>query len=125
MEVLQRGGHCFALGFSSCSAYALERCDRSTRWVEAACCLARRLAGLPALRRALAAGELSWSAAELVSRVGQGSEEAAWLEVARRHTVRELRELVRASEPHTRGDAQQGEERGGNSFVAVRRVARG
>jgi hypothetical protein len=97
LEVLQRAGHCFALGFSSCAAYALERCDRSARWVEAARCLARRLEELPAFRQALAEGALSWSAAELVSRVARCSDEAAWLERAQRHTVRQLRELVRAS----------------------------
>jgi hypothetical protein len=118
LEVLQRVGHCFALGFSSCSAYALERCDRSARWVEGARCLARRLEGLPRLRRALARGELSWTSVEIVSRVARCSDEAAWLEVARRHTVRELRALIRASDPRTMGDAQQGEERGGTLLPA-------
>ena len=99
LEVLQRSGHCFALGFSSCSAYALERCDRSARWVEAARCLARRLEGLPVLRRALASGDLSWSVVELVSRVARGADELEWLELARHHTVRELRVILRASEP--------------------------
>jgi hypothetical protein len=46
LEVLGRGKH-FELGFSSIAAYALERCDRSVRWVEAARCLARRLEPLP------------------------------------------------------------------------------
>lgn len=39
LEVLGRGGH-FELGFSSLSAYALERCERGARWVQAARCLA-------------------------------------------------------------------------------------
>jgi hypothetical protein len=94
LEVLSRGG-VFALGFSSLSAYALERCERSARWVEAARCLARRLEVLPGLRRAVASGEVSWSMAELVARVAQPQEEVRWLEDARRYTVRQMRELVR------------------------------
>ena len=95
LEVIGKGGHCFALGFSSLGAYSLERCERSGRWVEAARCLARRLESLPALRRAVASGQLSWSAAELGARVATPESEAHWLGVAAAHTVRELRELVR------------------------------
>src|SRR6185295_18808748 len=69
LEVMARRGHCFALGFSSLAAYALERCDRGVRWVEGARCLARRLEALPALRAAVAGGEISWSRAELVARI--------------------------------------------------------
>src|SRR5687768_6653184 len=68
LEVLGHGG-CFELGFSSLGAYALERCERGARWVQSARCLARRLEVLPQLRRALAAGDVSWSQAELVARV--------------------------------------------------------
>jgi hypothetical protein len=57
-----RGGH-FELGFSSVAAYALERCDRSVRWVEAARCLARRLEALPQLRRSMTLGLTSGGAA--------------------------------------------------------------
>lgn len=94
LEVMQRGAHCFALGFSSLLAYALERCERGGRWVELASCLARRLEALPGLRRALATAELSWSKVELLARVAQPADEAHWLELARRRTVRELREQV-------------------------------
>jgi hypothetical protein len=58
LEALGHGGH-FELGFSSVAAYALERCDRSVRWAEAARCLARRVERLPALRRAIAHGKVS------------------------------------------------------------------
>jgi len=95
LEVIEKGGHCFALGFSSLAAYSLERCERSGRWVEGARCLARRLEGVPALRRAVAGGQLSWSAVELVARVATPESEVHWLGVAATHTVRELRELVR------------------------------
>lgn len=84
------------LGFSSLAAYGLERCERGGRWVEAARCVARRLEALPGLRRALATGQLSWSVGELVSSVARAEDEARWLRLAERHTVRELRRLVRA-----------------------------
>ncbi len=97
LEVLGRGKH-FELGFSSVAAYALERCDRSVRWVEAARCLARRLEALPELRRAMALGEasggVSWSMGELLARVAQPPDEASWIELARSRTVRQMRVLV-------------------------------
>jgi hypothetical protein len=95
LEVLGRGKH-FELGFSSIAAYALERCDRSVRWVEAARCLARRLEALPELRRAVAFGSVSWSMGELLARVAQPGDEARWIEAAESRTVREMRGLVEA-----------------------------
>jgi hypothetical protein len=89
LEVLGRGA-CFELGFSSLAAYALERCERSTRWVEEARCLARRLEPLPVLRGALAFGVVSWRKAVLVARVATPSDEARWTEIAERLTVRQL-----------------------------------
>jgi hypothetical protein len=86
LEVMQRRAVCHELGFSSLSAYALERCERRTRWVEVACCLARRLEALPSLRRALAGGRISWSKAELVARVAQPESEAHWLQLAQVRT---------------------------------------
>jgi hypothetical protein len=93
LEVLSRGGH-FELGFSSMRVYALERCDRSARWAEAARCLARRVESLPQLRRGLAHGDVSWSMAELLARVAQPEDEARWLESAKSRTVRQMRLLV-------------------------------
>jgi hypothetical protein len=90
---LGRGKH-FELGFSSLAAYALERCDRSVRWVEGARCLARRLEQLPELRRAIAWGAVSWSMGELLARVAQPQDEASWLEAAKGRTVREMRARV-------------------------------
>jgi hypothetical protein len=98
LEVVARRAHYFALGFSSLSAYALERCERSVRWLEGARCLARRLEVLPELRAAVAAGTISWSQAELVVRVARAEDEESWLETARGHTVRELRLIVRGAE---------------------------
>jgi hypothetical protein len=96
LEVLGRGKH-FELGFSSIAAYALERCDRSVRWVEAARCFARRLEALPELRRAVAFGRVSWSMGELLARVALPRDEARWIEAAESRTVRQMRGLVEAA----------------------------
>jgi hypothetical protein len=111
LEVLGRGQH-FELGFSSVAAYALERCDRSVRWVEGARCLARRLEPLNELRRALAFGSISWSMAELLARVAQPEDEASWMEAAQSRTVRQVRARVlqaigaaERDEPARRSDA--------------------
>ena len=93
LEVLSRGG-VFDLGFSSLAAYALERCDRSARWAEAARCLARRVEALPELRHAMATGKVSWSMGELLARVAQPEDEAGWVALAESRTVRQVRKLV-------------------------------
>lgn len=93
LEVLGRGA-VLELGFSSLGAYAVERCERSARWAEAARCLARRLEELPELRRATAMGRASWSMAELLARVATPDDEARWLERAESRTVRQVRAWV-------------------------------
>ncbi len=93
LQPLSRGAF-HSLGFSSLGAYVLERCDRSVRWAEAARCLARRVERLPALRRAMASGQVSWSMGELVARVAGAENEAHWLEKAKTQTVRQMRGLV-------------------------------
>jgi|GEM_PF-297279 len=108
-----RGGH-FELGFSSVAAYALERCDRSVRWVEGARCLARRLEQLPELRRAMTLGvmcggacwSVSWSMGELLARVAQPQDERRWIEAAQSRTVREMQGSV--LEAMRAGDAEAG-----------------
>jgi hypothetical protein len=120
LEVLSRGG-VFALGFSSLAAYALERCERSGRWVEGARCLARRIEPLSQLRRGVACGQVSWSMAELIARVAQPEEEARWLEAAASHTVREMRGLVRnamASERAAGRDRAEANRAGGAESTA-------
>jgi hypothetical protein len=106
LEVSSRGGH-FDLGFSSMRAYALERCERSARWAEAARCLARRVERLAQLRTAMAFGEVSWSMGELLARVAQPEDEARWLELARSRTLRQMRVLVTQalSNEHGAGNA--------------------
>jgi len=90
LEVLGRGA-VFDLGFSSLGAYALERCERSVRWVEAARCLARRVEALPELRGAMAFGQVSWTMGEVLARVATPADEARWLELAEGRTVRQVR----------------------------------
>jgi hypothetical protein len=92
-EIMGRGA-VSELGFSSLGAYAVERCERSVRWAEGARCLARRLEELPALRGALAIGNVSWSMAELLARVAAPTDEVRWLELAGSRTVRRVRVLV-------------------------------
>jgi hypothetical protein len=123
LEVLGRGKH-FDLGFSSIAAYALERCDRSVRWVEAARCLARRLEPLPELRRAVACGGVSWSMGELLARVALPRDEARWIEAAESRTVREMRALVEAAvDERARGGAVLKRRDGGSAVLSVRRVS--
>jgi hypothetical protein len=111
LEVIGRGA-VFELGFSSLGAYAVERCERSVRWAEAARGLARRLEGLPQLRRAMAMAKVSWSMGELLARVATPATEAHCLELAHSRTVRQMRVLVAdataaASDVATSGMAAQ------------------
>ncbi len=68
LEAFANRGGVTAFGFSSLGAYAVERLGRTGHWAAAARSLARRLAGLPQLRRALVAGELGTSMVELLAR---------------------------------------------------------
>src|SRR5690606_36876115 len=103
-----RGDH-HELGFSSLGAYVRERCGRGSTWGRELVRVARELERWPRLRGALLAGEVTWSAIEVVLRALRplGAAEAAlaagvleqaeevWLERARRLSVRELRDAVR------------------------------
>jgi hypothetical protein len=103
LEALARGGGHHDLGFASVEAYALERCERSARWVQASRALARRLASLPAIRGALVRGEIGFCMAQVIAGLAQGSE-ARWLEEARHRTVREMRALAREGADTGDGD---------------------
>ena len=91
----QKGGH-HEMGFSSLEAYALERCERSARWVQQSRKVARQLGELPAIRKALLAGELSWSMASLLANEATGDDEVLWLAEARGRTLREMRHRMAA-----------------------------
>jgi hypothetical protein len=95
LEALARiGGH-HELGFASVEAYALERCERSARWVQESRALARRLRELGGVRRALVSGEINLSMAQIVTKVARTEDEELWLSLARQRTVRAMRQLVR------------------------------
>ena len=72
-------------------AYALERCCRGGRWAAESRILARRLQSLPQLAKALEAGSIGWSMAELLARHATPHTEAALLQVARGKTVQAMR----------------------------------
>jgi hypothetical protein len=79
------------LGFSTLGAYALERCCRGGRWAAESRTLARRLQSLPQLEKAIEAGSIGWSMAELLARHATPQTEAALLQVARGKTVQAMR----------------------------------
>ena len=79
------------LGFSTLGAYALERCCRGGRWAAESRTLARRLQSLPHLEKALEAGSIGWSMAELLARHATPHTEAALLQVARGKSVQAMR----------------------------------
>ena len=95
LEALARCGGHHELGFASVEGYALERCERSARWVQGSRSLARRLAELPAIRRALVRGEIGFCMAQVIAGVARADDEKQWVEEARRRTVREMRALLR------------------------------
>jgi hypothetical protein len=95
LEALARCGGHHELGFASVEGCALERCERSARWVQASRSLARRLTALPAIRRALVRGEIGFCMAQVIARVACADDEEQWVEEARRRTVREMRALLR------------------------------
>ncbi len=79
------------LGFSTLGAYALERCCRGGRWAAESRTLARRLQSLPQLTKALEAGSIGWSMAELLAQHATPQTESALLQVARSKTVQAMR----------------------------------
>jgi len=92
LEVLARVSGHHELGFSSLEAYALERCERSARWVQESRSIARRLEALPAVRKALITGAISFSMAQVIGKAARSDDEWAWLAEARVRTVREMRQ---------------------------------
>src|SRR5438046_6848967 len=94
LEHLHRSAGHHELGFSSIGVYVAERCQRSGRWGDDSRALARRLAGLPRLRDAIARGAISWSMAELLARHATAANEADLLEAAQGATVRAMRERL-------------------------------
>lgn len=63
---------------------------------------AEALERLPALDRALALGEATWSAVRELARVATAATEVEWLEASKGRTVREIERLVAGHEPGDR-----------------------
>ena len=95
LEALARFGGHHELGFASVEGYALERCERSARWVQGSRALARKLAELPAIRRALMRGEIGFCMAQVLARVARSDDVEQWVDEARRRPVREMQALLR------------------------------
>jgi hypothetical protein len=111
------------LGYRSLGDYGRERLGVGARAVREWARVWSRLEALPALRRAVVAGELSWAAARLVVGLATPETEEACLATVRRRTVRAVEAIVRAfREVNPRADADPGEEEApeGAERVALR-----
>src|SRR6266849_5492853 len=102
--VLGRLAHAFlgrhgqhVLGFARLGDYARDRLGLSAREVQTLAWVAQRLAGLPAVRAAFAAGEVSWAQLRLLVGVATPGTEVEWLARARGRTVRALAAVIRAT----------------------------
>jgi len=89
------GAHARA-GFASLREYAERLLGLDGRQTEERLRVARALAGLPLLDRALAAGAIVWSAARELTRVATPETEADWLAWARTRRAREIERAVAA-----------------------------
>jgi hypothetical protein len=84
------------LCFARLRDYARERVGLSARQLQDLAHAHRAFATLPGLERALVANELPWSKVRLLVRVATPEDEAAWIDRARRVSVRRLEQEVRA-----------------------------
>jgi len=85
------------LGYASEAQYALERLGWSRSSLRARRTLALRLERLPRVAAALAAAQVGVEAALQLVRIATAKTEAAWVERARRRTIKHLREEVAAA----------------------------
>src|SRR5262245_36610231 len=97
--VAWRSGAHVHLGFGSFSEYVERLLGYSPRTTREKLRVAEALEVLPQAARALEQGALSWCAARELTRVATGDTEAAWLEVARGKTTREVERLVAGRQP--------------------------
>jgi len=96
LAALAEGDRLLRLGWSGAGDYARERLGVSERTTQAMVRLGRELRRRPLLRQAVWSGEVSVRKAQSILAVAQGDAEAAWVERARRDTVRALEVAVRA-----------------------------
>jgi len=105
-ELLRRRAH-EALGFRSAGDFARERLGVGARVLREWARVARALAGLPVLRRAVLAGEISWTAARRVVKELSPETEAEAVEWLRGRTVRAVEAILAAHV--AAGDPGEGE----------------
>ena len=82
-------------GFGTCAQWVSWRCGIAPVAAREHVRVARRLAELPLIREAFAAGRLSFSKVRALTRVGEVVEEAELLSLARHATAAQLERLVR------------------------------
>jgi Holliday junction resolvase RuvA-like protein len=87
------------MGFGSFNEYVERLFGYKPRSTQEKLRVAEALQGLPVLARALESGAVTWSALRELTRVAVPQTEAAWLELARGKTVRQLEELVADQSP--------------------------
>jgi len=106
------------LGYTSVYAYTAERHgfsrSRCTQFIR----LAESLSRLPALRSALAAGEMPWTKAREVVKVATPATERAWVAEARRSSRRALEEKVIAARGRARQARSAGRSQGSLELAA-------
>lgn len=103
-EVVRRGLH-QKLGYSTIETYATEGLGFSRSTAFQFLRLARRLPELPELRRALAAGEIGWTKALIVAHVATKTTDREWVELAARHSRRELVRAIAVARAASRAAA--------------------
>src|SRR4051812_28089454 len=96
LDVLGNDGRVLELGHSSIGDYARERLGIAASTAQKMVRFARKLRARPILRAAVRTGEVAQRAAEAIMHVAVGENEAAWVERARRLTVRALQAAVKA-----------------------------
>jgi hypothetical protein len=101
LAALRAGAHVFA-GFGSFGEYVGHLFGYSPRFTHEKLRVAEALEQLPQLATALESGALNWSGLRELTRVATAETEAAWLEVARGKSARQLEALVAGASP---GDA--------------------
>jgi len=105
-------------GFARVEDHARERFGRSGRWVKDCASLGRALESLPLLADALTGDDggrpIGRVAALLVARVASADSLHAWVALARRVPIRELRDSVRASRAAGSDSPADGEARAGD-----------
>jgi hypothetical protein len=94
------------LGFASLAEYADRLLGLRPRQLDERLRVARALEGLPELDRALARGELCWSAVRELCRVATAETEGAWRRWADGRRLREVEQTVAARRPGQRPEGR-------------------